>query len=96
LLPILSLFLGWYFKSPRGKGRWKRDEKGCLRFWRGWMLVNKGGERREEVKELILFTVGPWVEVGRHRSDRWRASVRLVTALGRVSEPLVVFPTRPR
>jgi hypothetical protein len=34
------------------------------------MLVNKGGERREEVKELILFTVGPWVEVGRHRSDR--------------------------
>jgi hypothetical protein len=33
------------------------------------MLVNKGGERREEVKELILFTVGPWVEVGRHRSD---------------------------
>jgi hypothetical protein len=21
------------------------------------------------VKERILFTVGPWVEVGRHRSD---------------------------
>jgi hypothetical protein len=34
------------------------------------MLVNKGGERRKEVKELILFTVGPRVEVGRHRSDR--------------------------
>jgi hypothetical protein len=34
------------------------------------MLVNKEGERREEVKELILFTVGPQVEVGRHRLDR--------------------------
>jgi hypothetical protein len=45
---------------------------------------------------LILFTVDPQVEVGLHRSDRWWAPVRLVTALGRASEPLAVFPTRPR
>jgi hypothetical protein len=34
------------------------------------VLVNKRGERRKEVKELILFTVDPQVEVELHRSDR--------------------------
>jgi hypothetical protein len=48
------------------------------------------------VKRWILFTVAPRVEVGRHRSDRWRAPVRPVTAHSQAREPLSVFPTHPR
>jgi hypothetical protein len=72
--------------------------------------VNNGGERREGGKWVDIFTVGPRVEVGRHRSDRWRAPVRPVSpyrffwpSLGRTDdfdkfnrEALSVEPTYPR
>jgi hypothetical protein len=98
LLPILSLSLGWIFTTSwveRGE-REKKGEEMVYTVWKGWMLVNNGGERRERGKREDIFTVGPWVEVGCHRSDQWWAPVRPVTTPGQVSEPLSVFPTLPR
>jgi hypothetical protein len=97
LLPILSLSLGWNFKSPLELREVKeRRREGPPWFGRGesWWIMEEREERG--VKERIFSLFGPRVEVGRHRSDRWRAPVRPVTALGRASEPLSVFPTHPR
>jgi hypothetical protein len=96
LLPILSLFLGWIFKSPLVKRDESEENRGVLHGLELKCWWNDRGERRRGVKRWIPFTVAPRVEVGRHRSDRWRAPVRPVTAHGRASEPLSVFPTHPR
>jgi hypothetical protein len=45
------------------------EERGPPRFEHE-VLVNNGGERRDRGKREYIFTVGPWVEVRRHRSDR--------------------------
>jgi hypothetical protein len=74
------------------------------------VLVNNGGERRRRGKREDFFTVGPRVEVGHHRSDRWPPSVEPVSpyrffrpTLSRTvdfdkfnKETLSVEPTYPR
>jgi hypothetical protein len=44
LLPILSLFLGWIFKSPRGE-KWSERER---RWWVFGLERMKAGEMMEE------------------------------------------------
>jgi hypothetical protein len=72
LLPILMPSLVWNFKSPWMLREVKEGRReGPPRFGRGetWWIMEerevRGGKRED------IFTVGPRVEVGRHRSDQW-------------------------
>jgi hypothetical protein len=56
LLPILIPSLGWYFKSPWGKGEVNERGEGVFHgFGRGGMLVDDRGERRRMVKSSIFL-----------------------------------------
>jgi hypothetical protein len=96
LLPILRPFLSWIFKPPWILREVKERRRGVLHGLEGWCWWNDRGERRRWVKRWIPFTMAPRVKVGRHQSDWWQAPVRPVTAHGRASEPLSVFPTHLR
>jgi hypothetical protein len=58
-----------WLKLQISMGVERGEERGPPRFEHE-VLVNNGGERRDRGKREYIFTVGPWVEVRRHRSDR--------------------------
>jgi hypothetical protein len=89
LLPILRLSLSWIFKSLWVLREVEEGREDGLHGLDGLKLVNNGGERRKRGKRVDSFHCWP---TGWSRAP----PVRPVTALGRASEPLAVFPTRAR
>jgi hypothetical protein len=71
--------LGWNFKTPLGKEKWKREEKGWFTVLdREEVLVNDRGERKRMVKSRIFLMWAHGLQSGAtgqtgdsHRPDRW-------------------------
>jgi hypothetical protein len=60
----------------------ERRNKGGEKVFTVWMGMDAGEmieEREDRGKRVRSFTVGPWVSLGQHRSNRCGAPVRPVT-----------------